>query len=230
MHRPSTRSLWLASVVLVSLLAAPAARADDPLRQELVARHAGPEVAQKLKDGGYVILMRHMATIHEPDQWSGVDLEDCSTQRVLSEVGKQQARDLGTAFRTLGIPVGVVLTSPYCRTRETAELAFGAPPTVDPVLSTWDHLAVDQKTRKATELRKILDTTPAAGTNTVLVTHTGNLLWSLGLDSKPEGLAHVFQPTGLPILRPTYIGRLDPDQWRALAGLRPAAEAASAAE
>lgn len=205
----------------VPMLVGPArpATADGPLRQELVPRLEAPEIAEKLRAGGYVLLMRHMATERSPDQWSGVDLDDCSTQRVLSEEGQRQAREFGAAVRRLGIPIGDVLVSPYCRTRETARLAFGRDGTVSPLLTTWDDLPVDQKTARATELRKLLDTRPDDGKNTLLVTHTGNLLWTLGLDSKPEGLAHVFEPTGLAIARPGYLGRIEPEQWRSLAGL-----------
>jgi phosphohistidine phosphatase SixA len=217
-HRLDRRARAALGLAL-ALGLAPAAAADGPLRQELVARYTGPEVVAKLRQGGHVVLMRHMATVREPDDWSGVEIDDCSTQRVLSDEGRRQARELGEAFRKLAIPVGAVLVSPYCRTRESAELAFGQPGTEAEILSTWDHLAVDEKTERATALRKMLDTPPASGTNTVLISHTGNLLWSLGLDSKPEGLAHVFTPTGLSIARPTYLGRVDPDEWRALAGL-----------
>jgi len=218
-RRAAARRLASLPFAGLALFFAASASADGPLRQELVPRFSGPEVVEKLQAGGNVVLMRHMATVHEPDQWSGVEIDDCATQRVLSDLGRQQAREIGTAFRKLGIPVGEVLVSPYCRTRETAELAFGKPGTETELLSTWDHLPVDQKTERATALRKLLDTPPPPGTNTVLVTHTGNLLWSLGLDSKPEGLAHVFRFTGLSIARPTYLGRVDPEEWRALAGL-----------
>ena len=229
MYRPPRCfSVNLPMALLLGLLAAPSARADGPLRQELVARFSGPEIAQKLKGGGYVLLMRHMATVPSPDLWTGVEYDDCSTQRVLSDLGKQQARDLGTAFRKLGIPVGEILVSPYCRTRETVELAFGAEGERSEILSTWDELSIDQKTRRGTQLRKMLDTPPAKGTNKLLVTHTGNLMWTLGLDSKPEGLTHVFQPTGLSIARPSYLGRVNPEDWRSLANL-PEPEADDAA-
>jgi broad specificity phosphatase PhoE len=214
---------WLAplrlAAALLPLVPAVPAAADGPLRQELVPRFDGPEIVEKLRAGGYVLLMRHMATERSPDQWSGVDLADCSTQRVLSEEGQRQAREFGAAVRRLGIPIGEVLVSPYCRTRETARLAFGREGTVSPLLTTWDDLSVDEKTARATELRKRLDTRPADGKNTLLVTHTGNLLWTLGLDSKPEGLAHVFEPTGLAIARPAYLGRIEPQAWRGLADL-----------
>jgi phosphohistidine phosphatase SixA len=195
------------------------AQAQQKSRQELVARFTGPQIVEKLKKGGHVLLLRHMTTVRSPDQWGGVDYEDCATQRVLSDVGKQQARTLGEAFKRLNIPVGTVYVSPYCRCRETALLAFGKEGTESETLTVWDELEMSEKTQRGTEIRKMLDTQPAAGTNTILVTHTGNLLWSFGLDSKPEGLTHVFKPTGLSIGRASYLGRVNPDEWQSLAGL-----------
>lgn len=208
------------ALALSSLLfAAPASAQGKKRRQELVPRFQGPEIVEKLKHGGYVLLIRHMSTVRSPDQWIGVDYDDCTTQRVLSEKGKQQARNLGQAFKNLGIPIGEVIVSPYCRCQETAKLAFGTTGIESETLSVWDELEMEEKTQRGTEIRKMLDTPPKPGTNTVLVTHTGNLLWSFGLDSKPEGLTHVFKPTGLSLGRATYIGRVDPEQWRTLAGL-----------
>jgi len=199
-------------------LAPAGATAQAERRQELVPRFQGAELVEKLKEGGHVLLLRHMTTVRNPDQWGGVDLGDCSTQRELSDVGRRQAENLGLAFQKLGIPVGEVIVSPYCRCQETGKLAFGKG-TVSDVLSVWDELSMEEKTERGAQIRKLLDTPPADGTNTVLITHTGNLLWSFGLDSRPEGLAHVFKPTGLSIGRASYLGMLTPDEWQALAGL-----------
>jgi phosphohistidine phosphatase SixA len=46
-------------------------------------------------------------------------------QRNLTDGGRADARAIGAAIRSLGIPIGEVLASPFCRTRETAELIFG---------------------------------------------------------------------------------------------------------
>jgi phosphohistidine phosphatase SixA len=204
---------------LAALLATGEAVAQEKRRQELVPRFTGPEVVEKLKAGGHVILLRHMATVPSPDKWGGVDFADCATQRVLSEEGKQQARELGRAFRKLGIQVGEVFVSPYCRCLETGTLAFGAEGTISDALSVWDNLSMEEKTQRGTAIRKMLDTPPKPRTNTVLITHTGNLLWSFGLDSRPEGLAHVFKPTGLSIGRASYLGMVKPDEWHSLADL-----------
>lgn len=70
-----------------------------------------------------IVLFRHAEApgVGDPD---GFRLDDCRTQRNLSAEGQSQARRLGKAFRDRGIAVGAVLTSQWCRTRDTAELAF----------------------------------------------------------------------------------------------------------
>ncbi|SDH00841.1 Histidine phosphatase superfamily (branch 1) [Alteribacillus persepolensis] len=55
-----------------------------------------------------------------------LDFTDCSTQRNLSETGREQAIRYGEALRRLNIPIFIpVIASPFCRARETAALAFG---------------------------------------------------------------------------------------------------------
>ena len=51
--------------------------------------------------------------------------EDCATQRNLTDKGRAEARALGEHVKRLKIPIGEVLASPFCRTMETARLAFG---------------------------------------------------------------------------------------------------------
>src|SRR3972149_40283 len=55
----------------------------------------------------------------------GFRLDDCSTQRNLSEAGREESRRIGAAFRKRGVPVDRVLSSRWCRCLETARLAFG---------------------------------------------------------------------------------------------------------
>ncbi|CAN5920324.1 hypothetical protein BH11PSE8_BH11PSE8_36570 [soil metagenome] len=85
--------------------------------------HAEPEAAwEPLRDGS-VILFRHAMAPGGGDP-PGATLNDCRTQRNLDEAGRAQARNIGAAFRARGVDVGSVLTSQWCRTRETAALAF----------------------------------------------------------------------------------------------------------
>jgi len=80
-----------------------------------------------MKEPGTVVFMRHSDApgsggVGDPP---GFRLEDCATQRNLSEEGRAHARRTGEAFRRHGIVFDRVLTSPWCRCRETARLAMG---------------------------------------------------------------------------------------------------------
>lgn len=79
-----------------------------------------------MRGGGQIILMRHAVTTPGVGDPVGFRLEDCSTQRNLTDAGREDARRVGVTFRARGIPVGRVLSSSWCRCHETARLAFGA--------------------------------------------------------------------------------------------------------
>ncbi len=86
---------------------------------------AGPDLTRSLRSGGLVVVLRHAATdFSKPDQ-DPVVVADCATQRNLSAQGRADARAIGRGVRRLGLRIGKVLSSPFCRTLETARLAFG---------------------------------------------------------------------------------------------------------
>jgi phosphohistidine phosphatase SixA len=70
-----------------------------------------------------VVLMRHALAPGggDPPQFK---LGDCATQRNLSQAGREQAQRIGREFADRGVEVGAVWSSQWCRTRETADLAF----------------------------------------------------------------------------------------------------------
>lgn len=76
-----------------------------------------------LKKPGAIVLFRHALAPGGGDP-PGFKAGDCSTQRNLSEEGKQQARRMGQTLRERGIKVQAVWHSAWCRTRDTAQLAF----------------------------------------------------------------------------------------------------------
>jgi phosphohistidine phosphatase SixA len=78
-----------------------------------------------LREGGHVILLRH-ANAPGATEPANFDITKCATQRNLSDRGRQQARRIGALFAARAAPVDQVLASNYCRTRDTAVLAFGA--------------------------------------------------------------------------------------------------------
>jgi len=182
--------------------------------QALKPQLDGPALIDALRGGGLVILIRHMSTQDAASESQTLADPACASQRNLSERGRQEARDLGAAFERLGIPVGAVLTSTYCRCVETANLAFGkATPNQD--LAVFDELSPPEKEARGKLIRKLLNTAPTDGSNTVLVTHTGTLLYSFGLQTQPEGIAHVFRPAEFG--NAIYLGRVTPEQWSAFA-------------
>jgi phosphohistidine phosphatase SixA len=218
--QPGERSfLWRACVVTAAAALGVSALAPRPSLaqgQALQPQLAGRELVEALAEGGYVILMRHAATdrfVADPDQF---DLADCATQRNLSEEGRRQATLIGRSFEKLGIEVSRVLTSPYCRCVDTAKLAFGRLEKSE-ALAAVDDLTYPERDARGMQIRQMLGTAPAAGTNTVLITHTGNLLYSFGLQARPEGIAHVFRPAE--IGPAPYVGTMLPDEWPALAGI-----------
>lgn len=79
--------------------------------------------AWEVLGGGGVVLFRHANAPGGGDP-PGLRLGDCATQRNLDAAGRDQARRIGVAFSQRGIAVGAVLSSQWCRTRETAALAF----------------------------------------------------------------------------------------------------------
>jgi virginiamycin B lyase len=174
---------------------------------------AGPDLTRSLHGGGLVVVFRHAATdFSKPDQ-DNVVVADCSTQRNLSTQGRADARAIGRGVRRLGLPVGKVYASAYCRTLETARLAFGRA-TVHPALLNTIAAEHDAAWRKQIrDARKLLGTKPAPGELTVLVTHNVVVQETTG-QSLEEGEAIVFRPLGNSRFR--VVGRVLPGEWAAL--------------
>ena len=94
-------------------------------------------------DNSFVVLVRHGDAPGRGEP-AGFDLADCKTQRNLSEKGRSQARDLGARFRASGVNVTRVLTSQWCRARETAELLRLAPVESENA-TAFDDLALNKQ-------------------------------------------------------------------------------------
>jgi phosphohistidine phosphatase SixA len=107
--------------LLLLLWAMPAAAQDEPWAL--------------LRQGGHVVLLRHATTSAGVGDPPEMRLEDCSTQRNLSEEGRSQARRIGEDFRRFRVPVDAVLSSEWCRCIETAALAFGSSGEIWPALN-----------------------------------------------------------------------------------------------
>lgn len=168
------------------------------------------QLVERLREGGYTLYFRHAATDHTRDDNHPVDLNDCKTQRNLSIQGRTQAKMIGKELNRLGISVGEVLTSPYCRCRDTAQLTFGHHQ-IDENLYFAVVAGPEERRRISGILRSMLSRSPAVGTNNVIVSHTANLREATGIWPKPEGVAWVFQPDGSGGFK--VLGKIDPTEW-----------------
>ena len=135
---------------------------------------ASDELWASLKEGGKVVLVRHARTI------KGKGLGDplfrdptCKKERNLSTEGKRDSETLGGRFRQRDIPVDEVRHSPFCRTTDTARLAFG---NVSPAeyLSLLEILEPDEAERQTGKLNAVIGSYAGTG-NLVLVSHQPNI-------------------------------------------------------
>lgn len=191
-----------------------ASAAEPPERPAFVEKQITPKLVKELRRGGFVLYMRHGYTDNSrADRVPSVDLADCNTQRQLSDKGRALMRDIGTSLRAARIPLGKVLVSPMCRTRESAQLAFGNKFEVVEPLMYSANMTSDEKKPRVEALRQLLVTPPARGTNTLILAHAPNLDDLIGFFVKPEGTVVVFRKNGDGF---DYLASIHPDDWNRL--------------
>jgi broad specificity phosphatase PhoE len=182
-------------------------------------RLSGESLVEALRQGGYVIYFRHAATDWSQDDHLTVEGDwtscDPGRMRQLSDQGRSQARRIGAAIRRLEIPVGRVLSSEYCRARQTAEFMELAPvkPTTDIMNMRAAHL-VGGREAVIERARMQLGRPPDNETNTLIVGH-GNLMRAATGAYTGEAGAGVFEPLGDGNFQ--LVAQVVPDQWTQLA-------------
>lgn len=124
-------------------------------------------------------------------------LGQCDRQRLLSDAGREDARAVGAAVGRHGIGVGQVLSSQWCRTRETAELAFGRVDARGDLLFDTGYLAPGSAERNAfaEALRRLLSEPVGEGANRFLVGH-GPQIDDAARVVLQEGEAVIVRPEG----------------------------------
>jgi phosphohistidine phosphatase SixA len=197
--------------------AAPAPTRLEPVEPNAAAvkipSGADSALVADLKKGGYILFFRHAMTNWNERDVTEADFSDRTLQRNLSAAGKTEAAEIGRAIAALRIPIERVLASPMWRTRDTAQLAFGA-------YDTTGSLYWKGPSFRETRI-KMLSTRPAAGKNLVLVGHQDQLIPivpGLRRDQLKEGDALVFQPLGNGKYR--VVTQVSPTDWARLAGTR----------
>ena len=127
------------------------------------------QVLENLKKGGNLIFIRHAYAPGggDPDNF---DIADCSTQRNLSNSGKEQSKRIGIFFERNQIPIDQVLSSEWCRCKETAEIAFNKFETKNFLNSFFSEKFAKNKKKQIKELKKYIQNW-SGKKNLVLVTH-----------------------------------------------------------
>lgn len=171
------------------------------------------DLLSSLQQGGYVIFFRHGSTDHSQKDTDKNNLANCDTQRRLDEHGRQQAEQIGEGFKLKNIPVGDIITSQYCRCINTAKIAFGrAEGIVD--ITSIQGVSTEERMRRITYLRGLLNTPPKPGTNTIVVAHKLMFKDASG-QALSEGEAAIFKPQSNGVIA-RYIRRVKPEEWKAL--------------
>jgi phosphohistidine phosphatase SixA len=205
MSKSTTALLAFISLFTTLCIVAPAAYADDR------------DIAQALRAGGLVIVVRHGATFPDRADTDPLNFDNIAAQRNLNDKGKALAKAFGDALRQARIPVGKVYTSKYNRAYETAVLA-GFTDIEKTADLTEGGLIVspNENNRRAEAFRKMLAAAPKDHTNTILITHQPNIVAALGKDwfDVKEGEASIFRPAdgGYKL-----VARVQMDEWPRIA-------------
>ena len=130
---------------------------------------ASETLVDKLKEGGKIIMIRHAYAPGngDPDNFL---IEDCSTQRNLSKKGINQSKEIGNFFKKNKVPIDIVLSSEWCRCKDTAFYAFKKFKTNSFLNSFFSPNFQNNKNKQIIELKNYIKNWNEKN-NLILITH-----------------------------------------------------------
>jgi len=134
--------------------------------QNLIAKDLWAEA----KEGDKIILIRHALAPGGGDP-PGFKIDDCKTQRNLDKVGIEQSKAIGKLFKKNKIPVDKVLSSQWCRCKDTAKYAFKNYFEFSALNSTFQSSFAKNEPKQLKQLRTFINDWDGDGGNLVLITH-----------------------------------------------------------
>ncbi len=157
----------------------------------------GEALVKTLRQGGYVIVMRHASSPREVPDKQTANPDNVKPERQLDEVGRSTSAAMGKALRDLKIPIGDIFTSPTYRALETLRMAQLPNPKPTPELGDNGQSMAGGTEAQAAWLQKIVTQFPT-GTNTLVVTHFPNLTRAFPQQAADveDGEALIFGPDG----------------------------------
>jgi len=130
---------------------------------------ANENIVEILKKKNNIIFIRHAIAPGNGDP-QNFDISNCSTQRNLSKDGELQALKIGKFFKENNIKLTKVLSSEWCRCKDTAKIAFGNYETKNFLNSFYDERFSENKDKQILDFQKFIRNWNKTG-NLVLVTH-----------------------------------------------------------
>ena len=124
-------------------------------------------LAQK---GNKIILIRHALAPGGGDP-VGFKINDCTTQRNLNQIGIDQSKRIGILFRINQVPIDQVLSSQWCRCKDTAKFAFKQFKEFSALNSTFQSPYDENEFKQLEEIKKFIKNWNGKGKNLILVTH-----------------------------------------------------------
>jgi phosphohistidine phosphatase SixA len=158
---------------------------------------SGDALVKALRQGGYVIVMRHASSPREVPDKQTANPDNTKPERQLDETGRATSAAMGKALRDLKIPIGEVFTSPTYRALETLRLAQVSSPKPAPELGDNGQSMAGGTEAQAVWLQKVVTQFPS-GTNTLVVTHFPNMTRAFPQQAAgvEDGEALIFGPDG----------------------------------
>ena len=130
---------------------------------------ADQSVIKELQKGGKIVFIRHSLAPGNGDP-DNIDLKKCNTQRNLNQQGIEQSKKIGILFSDNNIQIDKVLSSEWCRCKDTAQLAFQIFETFNALNSFYDPRFEKNKTRQVKNLKNFINSWNS-NKNLILVTH-----------------------------------------------------------
>jgi phosphohistidine phosphatase SixA len=139
------------------------------------------KLINSLKEGGKLIFIRHAYAPGNGDP-ENFNLKDCASQRNLSQKGIDQSKKIGLFFIKNKIKIDKILSSEWCRCKDTAKYAFNRYEIFDALNSFYDARFAKNKVGQIKDLKKYVASW-GSKKNLVLVTHFVVISEALGAGS-----------------------------------------------
>ena len=132
--------------------------------------HSSSQNWKPAQEGNKIILIRHSLAPGGGDP-IGFKIDDCKTQRNLNQTGINQSKKIGKLFKKNKVPIDQVLSSQWCRCKDTAKYAFGDYKEFTALNSTFQSTYSKNEASQLKELYSFVKNWDGKGKNLILVTH-----------------------------------------------------------